>query len=486
MKSEHITYHHTLMCYRSILLIVLLTFGLASCKKLITVDAPSTSISSENVYTNDGTATAVLTDIYANLSAQNSSLYLGTGLPGLSLLASLSADELTLYNLNNNALLSYYINDLTSFTIPNLWEAAYPVIFVTNAAIEGLSNTDALTPAVRRQLMGEARFMRAFCFFYLVNLYGDIPLPLSTNYQINAGLPRAEKTKAYDQIILDLLEARQLLRDEYVAADALSPTNERVRPTSWAAAALLARAYLYRGDYLNAEKQASDVINHGSLYSLPNLDAAFLKNSTEAIWQLQPVGIQKDRNTGEGKLFVLPDTGPDNRNYPVYLSDHLVDSFEAGDQRRVQWIDSVMANGNTYHYASKYKIGWEDVPTAEYVVVLRLGEQYLIRAEARAHSGNLTGAVADLNSIRHRAGLPNTPAITAPDLLKAILQERKAELFTEWGHRWLDLKRSQMVNAVMDIVAPQKGGAWRNTAQLYPIPQTELQKDLNLTQNAGY
>ena len=120
------------------------------------------------------------------------------------------------------------------------------------------------------------------------------------------------------------------------------------------------------------------------------------------------------------------------------------------------------------------------------IMVLRLAEQYLIRAEANIKLGNIQDAAADVDVIRHRAGLPNTIASTAPSLLAAIQRERRAEFFTEWGHRWLELKRSGTIDAIMNVATPLKGGTWKPTAQLYPIPMTDLQLTVNITQNPGY
>jgi starch-binding outer membrane protein, SusD/RagB family len=118
-------------------------------------------------------------------------------------------------------------------------------------------------------------------------------------------------------------------------------------------------------------------------------------------------------------------------------------------------------------------------------MVLRLAEQYLIRAEANLKLGDLAGAASDINTIRSRAGLGNTPASTETDLLHAIAQERRIELFTEWGHRWLDLRRYGIVDAVL---GPLKGASWNTTDQLYPIPLTQIQNDpaMSHAQNPGY
>jgi len=248
----------------------------------------------------------------------------------------------------------------------------------------------------------------------------------------------------------------------------------------------LARAYLYTGDYVNAEAQATAVINNASLYSLSSLNDVFLKNSTETIWQLQPVRTGTQSNTGEGALFILPATGPDASSYPVYLSNTLINSFEVGDQRKANWVDSAIAGGITYYYAFKYKIGMKDTSTTEYIMIMRLAEQYLIRAEARAQQNNIPGAQTDLDTIRTRAALPATSANDKASLLTAILHERQVELFTEWGHRWFDLKRTSNIDAVMATIAPLKGGSWSPFKALYPIPEGEKNLDPSMTQNTGY
>ena len=119
-------------------------------------------------------------------------------------------------------------------------------------------------------------------------------------------------------------------------------------------------------------------------------------------------------------------------------------------------------------------------------MVLRLGEQYLIRAEAEAQGNDLINAAKDLNIIRERAGLADTTTTTSSDMLALILHESQVELFTEWGCRWFDLIRTGNVNQVMIQVTPQKGGSWNSNDTLYPIPLSNITVDPNLTQNAGY
>lgn len=470
------------------LLALFFTLPLISCRKFIEVAPPFTALYGSNVYTSDETAAAVLTDIYAKMSDENITLT-NENITSISLYLSLAADELTLNDLNATELLNYYRNNLNKSSTPNYWRAIYPQIFAANNALDGLANSVTLSAAVKQQLLGEAKFIRAFCYFYLVNMYGDVPLVLNLDYKTNAVLPRAPENSVYQQIITDLKEAQTLLMPYYLKGDAITLYNpgdeERVRPTSWAATAMLARAYLYAEDYTNAEAAATAVINQTELYRLNAPNEVFLKNSKEAIWQLQPVGTDERANTGEGRLFVLPPSGPGPEN-PVILDIHLLDKFETEDLRRDTWIDSVTVGGAVYYYPFKYKIGNTATSVQEYPTILRLAEQYLIRAEARAAKNNILDAQNDLNIIRGRAGLDKTKASDKSSLITAIMEERQREFFTEWGHRWLDLKRNGRLNAVMSVITPTKGGTWRQEQGLFPIFQTELDRNPNLYQNPGY
>ncbi|MBC7851372.1 MAG: RagB/SusD family nutrient uptake outer membrane protein, partial [Chitinophagaceae bacterium] len=109
-------------------------------------------------------------------------------------------------------------------------------------------------------------------------------------------------------------------------------------------------------------------------------------------------------------------------------------------------------------------------------------EQYLIRAEARAKLNDLTGAISDLNTIRNRAGLANTIAVSQQNILNAIAEERRTELFGEWGHRWFDLKRTGKINEVMNALKAN----WKATDALWPIPIDQLKANPALVQNPGY
>lgn len=473
------------------ILLIFITITASGCSKYVDVDPPITSVSNASAFNSDGTAIAVINGIYASMNIGGGVIF--TGRVGMSIELGLSADELNLYSgISPSDFRNYYYTNSLSAKVPGspgaeCWSSLYNFIFNVNTAITALSGpTPGLTPAIRNQLLGESEFLRAFYYFYLVTLYGDVPDIAGTNYKVNSAVSRTPKAQVWQQIISDLQSSKTLLSPGYLDGTLLSGTTERVRPTQGAATALLARAYLYTMNWDSAEIQSTAVINNSGLYSLDTLNGVFLANSSEAIWQLQPVN--QGWNSEDAKSFIIPSTGFDGYYWAVYLSKFLLNSFEPGDQRFNKWVDSINLSGTTYYYPYKYKSDTYGAPVTEYQMVFRLGEQYLIRAEAEAQLNDLSHAITDLNMIRTRAGLPNTLATTQAGLLSAISHERQVELFTEWGNRWLDLKRTNQIDSVMTIVTPVKahGAPWISTQQLYPLPLTDIQGDPNLTQNPGY
>jgi len=238
------------------------------------------------------------------------------------------------------------------------------------------------------------------------------------------------------------------------------------------------------GNWADAETQATSLINNTS-YKLEIPANVFLNTSRENIWGLLSYGT--NLTVGDAAAYVIVPGSP-LLNVNVALSPLVVNSFENGDLRLANWVGSASVGTPAvkYYYAYKYKVTSSVTSPKETLIMLRLAEQYLIRAEARAQLNNLAGAAADVNVIRNRAGLSATSAATQTDLLTAILQERRVELFTEHGHRFLDLKRTGQIDAVMNTVSPQKGSAWQSYMQYWPIPVSETTNNPKLTQTPGY
>src|SRR5690606_20818483 len=158
------------------------------------------------------------------------------------------------------------------------------------------------------------------------------------------------------------------------------------------------------------------------------------------------------------------------------MTASLLDDFPINDQRADYWIGSSTDMEDTWYFPYKYK-NIEPGVITEYSTVLRLAELYLIRAEAKVQLGEIQDGLIDLNKIRTRSGLPEINSGSKEAILDSILLERKREFFAEWGHRWLDLKRTDKLDQIMELEKPFQ---WRSTATLYPIPEIQIQNNPNM------
>lgn len=450
--------------------------AITACEDLLKVEPPTTQIVGSEVFKDEATAIAAINGIYSEMMA-NTSGFASGGTNSVSIITGLSSDEFT-----NSSSVQERIAFSTNGIVSNnsivksaLWQEPYKFIHYANGIIEGLMSNSSIPADTRSQLIGEAKFIRAFCYFHLVNLFGDVPLITSTDYRINSVSSRSSASSIYEFIVSDLTEAENLMIPDW------SHTNdERIRPNKWAATALLARVYLYTGQWSDAITKATLLINNDGQFSLSeDLNEVFLKNSSEAIWQLKPVlpGV----NTLEGNILILT-FQPSNQS----VSNWLLDSFESNDKRRNDWINSVTVSQGTFYFPYKYKVKTGGLLT-EYTTVFRLAEQYLIRAEAKMHEGSMNEAINDIDVVRERAGLPKLnevyPQLDANTLPEIILHERQVELFTEWGHRWFDLKRTGNVVSILSSIKAD----FTDSDALYPIPQSEILNNPNLQpQNDGY
>ena len=458
-------------------LLVPALLGLGSCN-FLDVGPPPTQVVDTTVYSADGSATAGVLGIYIGLTARGRAVPGIANDAGLSTLLGVAADELLFATTTYD---EYRLNQLNPAGNgpSSVWTQAYTNIYQCNTAVAGLTAATGLTASLRTQLLGEAKFLRAFNYFYLTNLFGDVPLVLTTDYTASSTLARTPKADVYAQVITDLLDAQKALGTAYPVS------GERTRVNQAAATALLARVYLYQQNWAAAETQATAVLGQTTLYTLPALSQVFLANSQEAIWQVRYAGTIST-NTAEGGYFVPASltVAPTNT---YQLTNALYNAFGTPDNRRTTWTNSYAVAGTTYRYPFKYQQR-VNTPSAgaatEYSVVLRLAEQYLIRAEARIRQGNTASGLADLNVVRARAGATAlVTTLSQADALLAVENERRLELFTEYGHRWFDLIRTGRVAAVL---GSYKGTTWDPNDNLWPIPATQLLANPALTQNPGY
>lgn len=464
------------VCLNQVKLIIglyIMATSIFSCKKLIEIPAnPPSAIEQTQLFADSANAMAAVAGVYTYSTSSGgfgySSSFFTKG-------TACSADELSVTN-NDTDLKEFYGYGITPLnsTLASIWSAPYQGIYAVNAVLSGIANSQGLSASFKKQVTGEMKVVRALYYFNLVNLFGAVPLVTSTDFRQTAHIPRTSIDSVYKQIIADLTDARRNISASYAS-------DGRFRPNLYTALTLLAKVHLYRGQWQDAYNEADSVIRSGAYGLEPDLKDVFLDGSSEAIWQLPAIGI--NAVTAEAADFV-PYSGGNTPNY--LLTSFLLDAFESGDQRLQNWVGTTVVNINgtdqNFYYPYKYKNKLPtDSPTEDYMI-FRLGEVYLIRAEAAARLSKFNEALADLNQIRERAGLEDSDAQGQTNILNAIMHERQVELFTEWGNRWFDLKRTGTAGP---ILRAEKTG-WKDNAALYPIPQGQLQLDNLLKQNLGY
>lgn len=465
--------------YKLFIAAFILLFMGTGCKKFADVEPASNIFGAAEVFSSDATLNSGIAGMYSTVLFTYGDQFQ----TDLAICPGLSADELEVVgtNLNYDPFYKNSIN-ANSANINSYWTAMYKVIYTANAILEGVAiNKENISPGLDSLARGESYFMRAFCHFNLVNWFGEVPLVTTTNAKANNQAFKTPTVEIMTKVIEDLKTAKTLLRKNYSA----SAGNNRTRANKFAATALLARAYLYTNQWALADAEASSVIGETTLFQLlPKADIGkvFYLNSMESIWQISntsTTGLSSYRGfTALGSYFA-GQTVPQ-----MAITTQLKNAFEANDVRFTNWVRELNYTIGTVtekkYLPNKYKNQFSGTP-AESFSFLRLAEQYLIRAEAKTQLNQIGTAADDLNAIRNRAGLGNTPAATKEDMLLAIERERRIELFTETGHRWYDLKRTGRINQVLGT----KPG-WSDSRPLFPIPAIELLNNTNLVQNDGY
>lgn len=369
-----------------------------------------------------------------------------------------------------------------------MWTNWYKAIGRATYSIEYTQNFGLTDETYKNRLIGEAEFLRAFHYFYLVRGWGDVPLQ---HVDLTTRAPKADVYAYIEQDLLDAIE-KLPVKSGYASADL-------GRATKGAAQALLSKVYLYEGKWQQAYDMANTVITSGE-YGLES-DYAVLwrlssENGTESIFEVQARGevvahgvqqytqTQGARGTsGWGWGFNTP-------------SQNLLDAYNAEgdairrdatiifagetlyDGREVSAsVENPMYNEKAYSSANA---GADDAD--KNIRVLRLAEIYLIKAEAANELGNTADALAALNIVRARVSLAPSTAAGGTALRSAIWNERRLELAFEHD-RWFDLVRTGQAQAAMTAAGKT---FIVGTHELFPIPYDQLIQTPAMLQNPGY
>ncbi|SKC10648.1 SusD family protein [Sphingobacterium nematocida] len=438
----------------------------AGCTDFLDVDTPKDLMDQEMVFNDDATAVSAVTNIYTLL--RNSGFLAGNN-SGIGLLMGCYTDELQVTSPGiTDQTWFYQLNVVSSNgTVKRLWDTSYQQLYQVNAAIEGLEKSQLLTIDIKEQLLGECYFVRALLLFYLNRTFGEVPYVIKSDYEINKNIARTSQSEIDRMLTADLETAVTLLKDQY-------PSSLRTRPNRSAAYLLLARISLYSGNWNRALETAKYVMDN-TAYSLENIDKVFYADSRSTVWHLRT--LNDGASTFEVQTYFFESVPPPN----VALADGFIDVFSENDLRKSEWIRQVEGASGNYAHSYKYKRRSVAQPM-EFSVVLRIEEAYFIIAEANVRLGHYEQAAEALNDIRNRAGLTKFFSDSTEQWLDTLLEERRKEFFTEFGHRFYDLKRTGQLDK-LQLVKPQ----WISNFEKLPLPESELQINPNLLpQNTGY
>jgi hypothetical protein len=455
--------------------LVIALSSFASCKKLIEIPAnPPSNITRQQAFADSSTALSTVAGVYSLTPG-------GGGIPYqdgvFTFVTSLSGHDVrnNSYNSDETVFFNYSLTALNT-EINDVWQAHYTEIYQVNDVLNGITGNSALSAPFIKQISGEMEFVRAYCYFNMVNLFGGVPLVTTTDYNTNAHLPRVTPAAIYTQIETDLNDAAKKLTATY-------PSAGHLRANLYTVRALQAKVNLYQRNWQAAYNEADSVIKSGNFNLETDLSRVFLDGSNEAIWQV-PI-LNQYQGSSEALSFI-PSSTDSAPNYPV--TDSLINQFEPGDLRMANWLGMNVVNGQNVYYPAKYKDQSPTTPATDYML-LRYADIYLVRAEAAAQLNNLGQAITDINTVRTRAGLAGTKvdATSQTAVLGAVLKERRTEMFTEMGNRWFDLNRTSTDNKYpASGQAPAVLSGWQPFNALYAIPQTQRNLNIALTQNQGY
>ena len=500
-------------------IIVIIAAGFfVSCTKL--KEAPNSIIIASQFYKTQADAVAAVTAIYSTLNSDPASDFPIYG-RNLNLLIGNGSDDQVFSPSNTNP--DVRALGTTTYIAANdrvrkSWQQHYYGISRANLAIDNIPNIQ-FDETLRNRLVGEAKFIRALLYFNLVRLHGDVPLILHDPATVDVNslkVPRASAADVYAQIIADLTDATNLPAS-YTGAD-------KGRVTAGAAHGLLAKVYVTKKDWANAQAELEKIITSGTFTNASgnygyDLFASYkdafqkpTKNGKEHLFS-----VQYETNGGAKNSQNYVSSGDfSSFNPAVYAGDvpdeHLVAIFDSADIRKsVTFFNKLLnpATGVIVDFGAVTRfakfIDFSLSPLANQALsglnftVLRYADVLLLYAETlnEVNGGPTADAYKAINLIRARAyGVYTsngnysdnshdlTPGLTQSDFRDAVFLERRKE-FVQEANRWFDLARNGKLVESLKLI-PAKANNVSDRNNLYPIPQVEIDLNSLLTQNPGW
>ncbi len=464
-------------------LLIVFIVGFTSCETALQ-QAPVSDITQANAFQNEDDAESAIIGCYNQLQEAMTS-----SRPVANFIAwgDARADGI-LNNDTGGPILEISENLLTTTNGYVDWSVLYRLINNTNTTIVNVPLIDNISQEMQNQIVGEALFLRGLAYFYLVRLWGDVPLILTpfTSSNDEFQVSQTPKTQVLDQILSDLATAESLVPNAYSNNDAT-----RGRATIGAVNALQAHVFVWRARVENggdADLQAAllatnKVLGNGNYSPWNDYEAVFAdENTPETVFSVQfNLDVFDDNNLSNSFLkepynerlraatefdplfMAFIETRPDDARINVIKQE-----ARSSDLVNDPFIVKYKGKGQT---AQGFSTSDDNIP------LFRTTGIQLLKAEILAIQGDLGGALTIVNDVRTRAGLTNSTATTQDEVLNAVLDERYIELFAE-GHRWFDLIRNGKATQLDDIVNEEH--------LLWPISVQELTQNPNLIQNSFY
>lgn len=452
--------------FKYIIGILAFSLSISSCSDMLDKE-PISNFSGQGFYKSASDAQAGVNGIYNSLQSlfRTNFAYWGEG----------RADNVTTRHSGDPFALQQ--NSLTPIINSARWENFYTLISRANYAIKYIPTVfESDDSALRNQLLGQARGLRGLAYFYLVRIWGDVPLILEPYESVDQELfvNRNTQAEVLKQAQEDLLFAAENCADSY------NGDRNRVFLTKGGANAFLTQLAMWQKQYQDAVSYAEKVMDESqySLVSINDWNSIFNKGaSSESIFEIGYNEVQTN------SLRVLYALGSDADYVP---SNKFIASIEEGDLRKSLIYD--VKEVQPRKVWKFFGVGFNDEsadPSSNNIVLTRLADIMLLKAEAHAQLNQNEEALTLLNSIRKRAGLSTVDLEAAKnlytDLPSAILHERSIELCFE-GHRWFDLVRTDKAISTMKPI----NGLTDVRNLVWPLHENALLRNPKLQQNEFY
>jgi hypothetical protein len=459
------------MKYLKIIIAIFFLIQVTSCDEILDKD-PVSTFSADGFYQTESDCEAAVYGVY---DAVQSAFRINFSYWGEGRADNVRTEQSgeALYLSGNNMTVSLSSGD---------WTNLYTIISRANYAIKNIPDIYDEDDEDGNMLIGQAKALRALAYFYLVRVWGDVPLITDpyTSVDQDIFVSRTDQEDVLDQIEEDLIYASEYCDDKY------NSNKDRILITQGGANALLTQVYMWRHEYEKA-LETSELVLNNSLYSLvttmANWSDMFINGySDESIFEV--AYDETDQTNGLRTLYAVG-------SYSIYVpSDVFKASYESGDERIDYVYDVSLAEPKCiWKFLGK---GVSDEVSDFYdcnIVLIRLADIMLLRAEALVSVGgseNISEALNLLNQIRERAGLSAFETETEAagmygSLESAILHERSIELCYE-GHRWFDLVRTGKAISTMNPI----NGLSDEDNLVWPINSDIINGNPNIEQNEYY